>query len=417
MVSPGFARAPRARRWLALLPLLLLLLRPAAAGAQATITGQVLDSLTQAPLPFASVFLANTTLGVTTTEQGRFVMSNVPAGSYDVVVSYVGYHLAKQTVVVGTTPVQLVLQPGPGANRLGEVVVRPHANHPADYQKFVELFLGRTAFSQRCRIHNPEEVLVDYDPIQRVLTASAYKFVQVDNQALGYRINYYGLRFSTDFRNNLVRFYGQPVFEEMTPRNARQQQQWQANRKAAYYGSLTHFLKSVRDGNITAEGFLAQRLRIVPNPRFARADTLRKQLQRRTRYQELTRTEIDSLDQWRKEPWGHSLLFTTPQPPDSLRRVAANGADIFLRFTDHLRVTYLREPPDRFYPQPPGPAASQQVSELVPLLREIEILPNGQLANPLGVLTNDYWGFEKMGEFLPVNYVPPAATSSPQPTP
>ena len=238
---------------------------------------------------------------------------------------------------------------------------------------------------------------------------------------LGYRIKYYGLRFSTDFERHIVRFYGQPVFEEMTPRNARQQQRWQANRLTAYYGSLAHFLKSVRDGNVTAEGFVARRLRIVPNPSFARADSLRKQLLRQRMYKELTRSETDSLTRWRLVPWGHSLLYTTPQPLDSLRRISADGTHMFLRFTDHLQVSYLREAPDPLYPSarrpPSAPAASQQVSELVPLLREIEILPNGQLANPLGVLTDEYWGFEKMGEFLPLNYLPPAATSPSQPTP
>ncbi|RZK14459.1 MAG: hypothetical protein EOO56_24925, partial [Hymenobacter sp.] len=58
---------------------LVLLLLPGLAGAQASLSGTVRDSLTQKPLPFASVFLANTTLGVTTTEQGTFVFERVPA--------------------------------------------------------------------------------------------------------------------------------------------------------------------------------------------------------------------------------------------------------------------------------------------------------------------------------------------------
>jgi hypothetical protein len=44
---------------------------------------------------------------------------------------------------------------------------------------------------------------------------------------------------------------------------------------------------------------------------------------------------------------------------------------------------------------------------------EVEIEPNGQLANPLAVFTDEYWGFEKMGEFLPVNYLPPGSLSHP----
>ncbi|MEJ7659882.1 MAG: carboxypeptidase-like regulatory domain-containing protein [Hymenobacter sp.] len=42
--------------------------------AQAGLSGTVRDSVTRQPLPFASVFLANTTLGATTNEQGHYVL-------------------------------------------------------------------------------------------------------------------------------------------------------------------------------------------------------------------------------------------------------------------------------------------------------------------------------------------------------
>ncbi|MEJ7659883.1 MAG: carboxypeptidase-like regulatory domain-containing protein [Hymenobacter sp.] len=79
----------------------LLLITTLAAQAQGKLTGVVLDSATRQPLAFASVFLANTTLGATTTEQGEFVFSKVPAGSYDIVGSYVGYNLSKQNITDG----------------------------------------------------------------------------------------------------------------------------------------------------------------------------------------------------------------------------------------------------------------------------------------------------------------------------
>ncbi|WP_157887105.1 hypothetical protein [Hymenobacter sp. PAMC 26628] len=36
------------------------------------------------------------------------------------------------------------------------------------------------------------------------------------------------------------------------------------------------------------------------------------------------------------------------------------------------------------------------------------ILPNGCLANPLSVRLYGFWGFEKVGETLPRDYVPGA---------
>ncbi|MGY3088760.1 hypothetical protein ACVWYF_001800 [Hymenobacter sp. UYAg731] len=404
-----------------LLLLLALLLRPGAGQAQGRLSGVVLDSVTRQPLAFASVFLANTTLGVTTTEQGQFNFPSVPAGTYNVVGSYVGYRLAKQPITVTATAQQLTLQLAPSANRLGEVVVRPNPNRARDYQKFTELFLGRTTFSRQCRIRNPDDVLIDFDPEANELTATAINFVQVDNQALGYRIKYYGLRFNTNFTEHVVTFYGQPVFEEMTTRNTRQQRRWEANRAAAYHGSLTHFLSSVRTGRVAEEGFTAQRLRIVPNPHFARADSLRRQLLRKREMLVLSAADNDSIRIWRKVPAAFSMLYTKALPVDSLRRVAAGGEPVFLRFRDDLQVSYLREAPDPLYQLRPAlpanapfPPADRQVSQLVLLAREIEIQPNGQLTNPLAVFTDEYWGFEKMGEFLPVNYLPPASAAASQ---
>jgi len=343
----------------------------------------------------------------------------VPVGTYDVVASYVGYRLDKQTITVGQAPQKLTLALAPTANQLGEVVVRPRPNRASDYQKFTELFLGRSTFSQQCRIRNPDEVLVDFDAETNELTARAVKFVQVDNQALGYRVKYYGLRFDCNFTQQVVTFYGQPVFEEMTPRSVRQRRQWEANRVRAYLGSPTHFFRSLRDSQLTAQGFVARRLRIVSNPRFARADSLRQALLRQRRA--YSAAEQDSLKHWASVPPSFAMLYTVPLHVDKLRRVAADGQHVFLRFQDRLQVTYLLAGPDANYrPQPsryarnPAPLPQdRQVSQLVLMQPEVEIEANGQLTNPLAIFTDEYWGFEKMGEFLPVNYLPPASFSHP----
>ncbi len=396
----------------------LLLLLPGLALGQGRLSGVVQDSVTHQPLAFASVFLANTTLGVTTTEQGTFTFPSVPAGNYDVVASYVGYRLARQPVSVGASAQQLTLRLAPMANQLGEVVVRPNPNRASDFQKFADLFLGRSTFSKQCRIHNPDDVLLDYDAQANELTASAIKYVQVDNDALGYRVKYYGLRFACDFARQIVTFYGQPVFEEMKAKSERQQRRWEANRVQAYLGSLSHFLRSVRDSQMTAQGFVARRLRIVNNPRFAHADSARKQLVRQRRA--FTKAEQDSISRWASVPPAFAMLYTAPRHLDSLRHVVAGGQRVLLRFRDRLQVTYLLAGPDPNYRPQPSPFArgatlptDQQVSELILMQPEIEILPNGQLANPLAVFTDGYWGFEKMGEFLPVNYLPPAPPPHP----
>ena len=90
------------------LPLLLLmaaLLAPAVAAQSGALVGRVVDADGDLPLPTASVAVYDdTTLvtGVTTDIDGNFRVENVPAGTYDVEASFVGYDPLRQSgVAVG----------------------------------------------------------------------------------------------------------------------------------------------------------------------------------------------------------------------------------------------------------------------------------------------------------------------------
>ncbi|WP_375417772.1 carboxypeptidase-like regulatory domain-containing protein [uncultured Hymenobacter sp.] len=400
------------------------LLALGAAQAQGRLSGVVRDSTTNEPLAFASVFLANTTLGTTTTEQGEFEFKRVPKGTYDVVGSYVGYRLSKQSVTVGAAaaPQQLTLRLASNGNQLGEVVVQPAPNKPEEFQRFSEMLLGQSSFSEQCRISNPEQVRVFYDDSTRELTARAREFVQIDNDALGYRLKYYGLYFAYDDEAQSITYYGEPVFQELTPRDESQRQLWATNRATAYRGSFMHFLRSVYTNRLRAEGFLTQRVGPGTNPRFARAERQRRALlARRPGGANLTASERDSLARWEREPATRPTIFPVFRSIDSLRRVSPDGQHAYLRFHDELRVTYLGETPDPRYGRPalapmPAPAtapAKRQVSrlQLTDTDGEAELQADGALLNPLEVAIGDYWGFEKIGEFLPYDYVPAATTT------
>ncbi|WP_045690263.1 carboxypeptidase-like regulatory domain-containing protein [Hymenobacter sp. AT01-02] len=385
------------------------------AHGQGTLSGIVRDSLTREPLELASIFLASTTYGASTNDKGQFSVRNVPAGQYDLIISYLGYSLYKRTITVGNGPQTLDLQLKPSTQHLQEVVVRPGSNRPGDYEKFAETFLGRTVFSRQCRIRNPKAVYVQYNADRNELTASSPTFLQVDNAALGYRIKYYGLEFTLNFREQYMSFYGWPVFQEMKPRNERQRQQWLQNRQRAYRGSLPHFLRSVYLNQVAAEGFLVQKMRVVPNPRFPRADSLAKALRQARHNQPFSPADQDSIARWTKVPRAFSLLYTAPRPIDSLRET--DSGRVWLRFRDYVQITYRHEAPDPNYQpvRPVGapslPAPTQQVSTLMLHPLRAEVQANGQLLEPLAVFTDGYWGFEKMGEFLPTDYLPPTSAA------
>lgn len=80
----------------------------------AEIRGTVEDAKTQSPLIGANVLIKNTTLGHSTDSEGRFVISGVAEGRYELMVSLLGYQSrsVKLTVgVEGTVSVQIKLPP------------------------------------------------------------------------------------------------------------------------------------------------------------------------------------------------------------------------------------------------------------------------------------------------------------------
>ena len=56
-----------------------------------TVSGQVRDNSTGLPLQFANVFVNNTTINTVTDAQGKYSLSGISPGTYELVVSYVGY--------------------------------------------------------------------------------------------------------------------------------------------------------------------------------------------------------------------------------------------------------------------------------------------------------------------------------------
>ncbi|SET35964.1 carboxypeptidase-like regulatory domain-containing protein [Hymenobacter actinosclerus] len=400
--------------------LLLTLLVQQPAWSQLRLDGQVRDALTRQPLPFATVFLANTTYGTTTDSTGHFVLAGMPAGQYEFTVSYVGYELyTKALPLQQSTTLAPSLKPSAS---LSEVVIRPTKNRPADYRRFTKQFFGSSAFAQQCRIENPDDVVVVFDAAQQELAAIAPRQLAVINQALGYRITYHRFDFKVNYASSRLTFVAAPVFEELKGTND-QQQRWEANRRKAYAGSFPHFLRSVREDQIAQEGFLVQRLVTEPNS---------APLQLRLKQASDSLAAVFT-------PASGVVAFVYKQALSAAQicqaeSLAATGKVRF-RSNSDLRVTYQGEQPDAQYvaltlaashaalreaasnqlqpnlsaavarkAQPNGPVL--EVSDLRQLGPAAIIQPNGYLTNPLSVKLDGYWAFERVGEALPLDYSP-----------
>ncbi|MEY3249649.1 MAG: hypothetical protein RL742_1692, partial [Bacteroidota bacterium] len=85
------------------------------------LTGRVLDE-TGAPLPFASVYVRNSTNGVSTNAEGEYRLS-LTTGRHEIVFHYIGYKQKIETVDIGAAGAQRTVQLQPANLEISEVVI------------------------------------------------------------------------------------------------------------------------------------------------------------------------------------------------------------------------------------------------------------------------------------------------------
>lgn len=94
-----------------LLLLLGMFLGGISAYAQSTVTGWVRDAESGEPLFGANILLSGTTIGTVADESGFFVLKNVPAGSYELKASYLGYSSQSRDIQAPAKGLEILLQP------------------------------------------------------------------------------------------------------------------------------------------------------------------------------------------------------------------------------------------------------------------------------------------------------------------
>lgn len=99
---------------------------PMAKAQTGTISGRIIDKITNAPIAFANVIVDDTPLGSTTDIDGKFTITKVPAGYVQLVSTYVGYKPVRSRDIFVSpkkeATVELAMEPA--ENQLDEVVIK-----------------------------------------------------------------------------------------------------------------------------------------------------------------------------------------------------------------------------------------------------------------------------------------------------
>lgn len=365
---------------------------PALSQSTFKIAGKVLDEKGK-PLPFASAFLSQTTLGDRTTEAGDFTIKGVPPGKYDLIVTYLGYEtlLMPVNVTADVTGVMAVLKPKVGV--LKEVVVKRNAERDRLMNIFKSIWVGNSVNAEQCTILNDEVIDLVYDSRKGLLTATSDDFILLENRALGYRVKFLLMNFEFHQYTGYSLYYGNPLFELMKPRNTRQQRNWEKKRIEAYNGSTMHFYRSLISKNLVQDGFSVQKM------------------VRKERKRDFVAPGTDTADNVQVRSDGTfskyvNYLYPGQVPYDSL--MVTNKDNYTLIFGNYLFVMYKKEKEERKYLRfhhfsdktKPGP----QVSYVQLLVPAVNVDLNGNLEAPMDVIVEQYWGWEKMAEMLPLDF-------------
>jgi hypothetical protein len=377
---------------------------------QYQLRGTVLSGEKETPLSGASVFINGGSSGAVTDKDGNFNLLNIASDNFELVVSYVSF----ETVVVKITSENISkrfkILMAARENELPEVIVG--AVEKDGWKKwgtfFIEKFIGTSDFAKKCIIKNPQDLRFRFNKQTRKLTVSAVDQLVIENNALGYTLNYQLEQFLFDGGNDLVTYLGYSYFK---PRHAgrRKMSNWMENRREAYKGSITHFMRSLHAGNVAKEGF-----NMTSIIRYSSRDSSTKSM-----YDKITSGNLEGADTANyfiqvMKPEGTSLappiVYLIGKRPLKIEdiRTTDTAGNVLIFFRNCLQLVYKNELEKSEYVLQTSSTTRKRMSQssIIYLINDRPIIVDqtGLFFEPLDVITEGYLGWEKLAESLPSDY-------------
>jgi hypothetical protein len=349
--------------------------------AQTNISGRIIATTSQLPVPYANVFVANSTIGTTTDSTGYFELKNIYSSHFELIVSHVQYN-SKTTpfknVTASITGLGITLEENVTNLEEVSVVSKEDKKWKRLYKQFEREFLGNSVNAAQCKITNPW--VVDITKTAGGFTASASEFIIIKNNSLGYEMKFLLEKFIKD--GGTVTYAGKPLFKELSDKKL--QPQWEKNRLETYLGSKRHFFLALINNTLEQDGYKIYYANLNPQARL------------------FEETKV------------------------ALRDDIFNNGN--LQFDKFLKVVYTKEKANPTYihdhtsitsvtlPERNGGSSTVtntisegpfQISYLFSRLAVVKILEDGRAERPQYLLDYGYWGWERVAELMPFDFKAP----------
>lgn len=348
-------------------------------GFSQTITGTVREKGTGQPLPFANVFVNNTTLGAATDISGKFIIKGNLPDQLELVASFVGYRTVSKVINrKGQPEFRQDFELEFIEDNLNEVELKAKRdrNWERNFEFFKHVFLAvpEDPYGKEIEILNPW--VIDFERVRakgelNYIKASSQQPLKIVNRALGYEIDY----FLQDFRMlwGASRYYGLAFYKEMESSDSTLQAKWKEGRLINYRSSVRHIALSFLLKNVETKDF---------NFYQARA-TIPKEDRTNDYYYELGKSIF---------PVNVSTIYTKPMGNGSYR--------IFL--PERIEVHHIAQPwTNDYYAN-----IYKAISWLVTPNGYFDVDRYGALVNPTQLVLSGYVGRQRLARSLPLDFVP-----------
>lgn len=248
------------------------------------ITGRVIDSLTNTPIPFATVYLDGTSIGEVTGDDGTFSLKGgrLPA---TLVVSHLAYQTLNLNLTTAGELGDLIISPS--KNLISEIEVKDGNLRGKTLAEFTGLLLGTDEWAQGASFQNDEVLEFDRDYTERTMKVTSekmrerlkkrnrpgiswsedgtsYTFSKPDNLIaksrgilkirlphLGYTVSMDLNIFLSEYKSRYTSYLGTFFFEA----DKKETDSHLRNRRRAYYGSSMHFARALLSDSLEQNGF------------------------------------------------------------------------------------------------------------------------------------------------------------------
>jgi hypothetical protein len=360
-----------------------------------TLTGSVTDKETGQPIEAATIFIPGTTISTQTNRQGNYSLHYSLSGNQQLIIKHVTY----QTSILDLTTDSLYdIRLPKIVRQLNEVKVSgKDPNRQINLKRFWYNFSGMSKIARSCKLENPETLNfrrlgAPGDAEFNTTLATADSNLIIENKALGYQIQYTLLYYIRSSERTI--FQGYPLFIDLykskeVPEKIAQQ------RAKAYFGSSMHFFRSLYANKLEAAGFYVYEVALVANlpgdqqnygllgnPLF---------IGKTGYHYEQTTNPLNLIKMVNKSADKGAFSYSFPIEVRYTKGVEENAYKAQAAY--HYRIGLQRTP-------------KQQTSLLVLTNGSMDFFPDGSYGNPDEVITLGYWDFKRMGEMLPLDYVP-----------